>query len=124
MVINTGGEKVFAEEVEEALKRAPGVEDAIIVGVPDEIWGRVVIALVRNGVGYDEAQVRQALLAELAPYKLPKRIIPLTELPRHASGKSDYRRAAAIAEGVARGKPPLARAAWVTAASARRGLNA
>lgn len=97
MVINTGGEKVFVEEVEEALKRAPGVDDAIIVGVPDETWGRVVVALVCVGEGFDEARVRAALLSELAPYKLPKRILVQDELPRHASGKSDYRRAQEIA---------------------------
>lgn len=97
MVINTGGEKVFAEEVEEAMKRAPGVEDAIIVGVPDPRWGKKVVALARVGESYDEARVQAAMLTELAPYKLPKRTIILDELPRHASGKSDYRRALEIA---------------------------
>jgi acyl-CoA synthetase (AMP-forming)/AMP-acid ligase II len=96
LVINTGGEKVFAEEVEEALKRAPGVEDAVIVGVPDETWGKVVVALVLAGDGYEEPRVRDALLTELAPYKLPKRIIVQEELPRHASGKCDYQRALEI----------------------------
>lgn len=97
MVINTGGEKVFAEEVEEALKRAPGVVDAIVVGVPDEKWGKAIVALVQTRSDFDEAVVRQALLQELAPYKLPKRMIQLDEVPRHASGKGDYRRAAALA---------------------------
>ena len=96
-VINTGGEKVFAEEVEEALKRAPGIEDAIIVGVPHPIWGKAVIAVARVGTAYDEATVRAAMRADLAAYKLPKRIIVVDELPRHASGKSDYRRALEIA---------------------------
>jgi fatty-acyl-CoA synthase len=97
MVINTGGEKVFAEEVEEAMKRAPGIEDAIIVGVPDPKWGKTVIGLARVSPDYDEAVAQAAMLAELAPYKLPKRILLLDELPRHASGKSDYRRALEIA---------------------------
>ncbi len=96
-VINTGGEKVFAEEVEEALKRAPGVEDAIIVGVPDPVWGKAVVALARTGPGYDEGTARAAMRVDLAPYKLPKRIIIVDELPRHASGKSDYRTALEIA---------------------------
>lgn len=97
MVINTGGEKVFAEEVEEAMKRAPGIEDAIIVGVPDPVWGKKVIGLARTSDGYDESAAHAAMLQDLAAYKLPKRIIVLDDLPRHASGKSDYRRALEIA---------------------------
>lgn len=97
MVINTGGEKVFAEEVEEAMKRAPGIEDAIIVGVPDPIWGKAVVGLATVSDGYDEGAARAAMLGDLAAYKLPKRIIVLDTLPRHASGKSDYRRALEIA---------------------------
>jgi fatty-acyl-CoA synthase len=97
MVINTGGEKVFAEEVEEAMKRAPAIEDAIIVGVPDPTWGKTVIGLATVSDGYDEAAARASMLGDLAAYKLPKRIIVLDELPRHASGKSDYRRALEIA---------------------------
>ncbi len=97
MVINTGGEKVFAEEVEEAMKRAPGIEDAIVVGVPDPIWGRKIVALARVTAAYDAATAQQAMLADLAAYKLPKHVIVLDTLPRHASGKSDYRNALAIA---------------------------
>ncbi|WP_292682914.1 AMP-binding protein [Novosphingobium sp.] len=97
MVINTGGEKVFVEEVEEALKRAPGIVDAIVVGAPDEKWGKVIVALVETGSGFDEGAVRACLLRDLAPYKLPKRFIQMDEVPRHASGKGDYRRAASIA---------------------------
>ena len=96
-VINTGGEKVFTEEVEEAMKRAPGVEDAIVIGVPDATWGKAIVALVTVSAGYDEQAVRTAMLGSLAPYKLPKRIIVRDELPRHASGKSDYRQALEIA---------------------------
>ena len=96
-VINTGGEKVFAEEVEEALKRAPGIDDAMVVGVPDAIWGKAIVALATVTPSYDEAAARAAMLADLAPYKLPKRIIALPDLPRHASGKGDYRRALEIA---------------------------
>ncbi|MFZ4604425.1 MAG: AMP-binding enzyme, partial [Caulobacterales bacterium] len=93
----TGGEKVFVEEVEEALKRAPGIEDAIVVGVPNATWGKAIVALIRTGSGYDERNARTALEADLARYKLPRRIIVLDDLPRHASGKSDYRRATEIA---------------------------
>lgn len=100
-VINTGGEKVFTEEVEEAIKRAPGVEDAIVVGVPDPVWGKAVVALVSVSPIYDEAIARAAIATDLAAYKLPKRIIILDELPRHASGKSDYRGALEIASAPA-----------------------
>lgn len=97
LCINTGGEKVFVEEVEEALKRAPGIEDAIVVGVADETWGKAVVALISTAPAYDEAAARTALEADLARYKLPRRMIVLDDLPRHASGKSDYRRATEIA---------------------------
>ncbi|WP_017672742.1 acyl-CoA synthetase [Blastomonas sp. AAP53] len=97
LCINTGGEKVFVEEVEEALKRAPGIEDAIVVGVPDETWGKAIVALIRTAPGYDEASARAVLEADLARYKLPRRMIVLDDLPRHASGKSDYRRATEMA---------------------------
>ena len=97
MVINTGGEKVFAEEVEESLKRAPAIDDSMVVGVPDPAWGKIIVALVTATGRFDEAAVRAAMLTELAAYKLPKRIILLDELPRHASGKGDYRAAVALA---------------------------
>jgi 3-oxocholest-4-en-26-oate---CoA ligase len=97
MVINTGGEKVFVEEVEEALKRVPCVVDAMVVGVPDPKWGKAIAALVKPGQDFDEADVREALLSDLAPYKLPRKIMLVTELPRHATGKGDYRKAAEIA---------------------------
>ena len=99
MVINTGGEKVFGEEVEEALKRAPGVADAMVVGVPDPKWGKAVAALVKAEPGFDETIVREAMLQDLASYKLPRRYLLVDELPRHPSGKGDYRRAATIASG-------------------------
>ena len=97
MVINTGGEKVFDEEVEESLKRAPAIDDSMVVGVPDPAWGKIIVALVTATGRFDEAAVRAAMLTELAAYKLPKRIILLDELPRHASGKGDYRAAVALA---------------------------
>jgi fatty-acyl-CoA synthase len=96
MCINTGGEKVFPEEVEEALKRQPGIDDAMVVGTPDPQWGRAIIALVARRDGYDEATVRDGLKARLAGYKIPKHLLVVHELPRHASGKGDYRRAAEL----------------------------
>ncbi|WP_293902061.1 acyl-CoA synthetase [Phenylobacterium sp.] len=97
--INTGGEKVFPEEVEEALKLQPGVEDALVVGQPDEKWGKIVVAIVRRSAAYDETAVRAALGKTLSAYKHPKRIILVDEIPRHESGKADYRRATALVTG-------------------------
>ncbi len=96
MCINTGGEKVFPEEVEEALKRLPGIDDAMVVGIEDGKWGKAVAALIKANAGYEESSAMEALKKSLAPYKLPKRIVFLDELPRHASGKGNYREAIAI----------------------------
>ena len=96
MCINTGGEKVFPEEVEEALQRLQGIEDAMVVGVDDAKWGKAVVALVKANAEYNEGLIMEALKKSLAPYKLPKRIAVLDELPRHASGKGNYRAALEI----------------------------
>jgi 3-oxocholest-4-en-26-oate---CoA ligase len=95
--INTGGEKVFPEEVEEALKAQPGIGDAIVVGVPDEKWGKSIVALVKAEGSFDEARVRGGLSKTLSSYKHPKRFVLVDDVPRHASGKCDYRTAAALA---------------------------
>jgi acyl-CoA synthetase (AMP-forming)/AMP-acid ligase II len=93
--INTGGEKVFPEEVEEALKLHPAVADAVVVGVPDERFGEAVTAVVewRPGV---EAPASGALIAavrdRLAGYKAPKRVVGIASIGRAANGKVDYRR--------------------------------
>jgi acyl-CoA synthetase (AMP-forming)/AMP-acid ligase II len=96
LCINTGGEKVFVEEVEEALKRLPSIEDALVVGVADAVWGSAVAALLCVGPGFRESFVRAELQRVLAAYKIPKYFVPTHELPRHASGKGDYRRARAL----------------------------
>lgn len=98
MCINTGGEKVFVEEIEESLKRAQGVADAMVVGIADEKWGAKVVALIQTEEGFNEDKVRQAISTDLAAYKLPKRMIVLDELPRHASGKGNYQSAQTIAK--------------------------
>lgn len=100
MCINSGGEKIFVEEVEEALKRAPGVEDAIVVGIPDPKWGKAVVALVAVNNDYLECDVRDALKLDLASYKMPKRIDVLDKLPRQPSGKADYRAALKMAVNI------------------------
>ncbi|HVR28445.1 MAG TPA: acyl-CoA synthetase [Thermoanaerobaculia bacterium] len=93
--INTGGEKVFPEEVEEVLKRHPAVRDAACVGVPDARWGEAITALVeRNGsVGAAPAagELEAWVKAELAHYKAPKNVLFVDSLGRAANGKLDYR---------------------------------
>lgn len=105
LCINSGGEKIFVEEVEEALKRVPGVEDAMVLGVPDERWGSVAVALIRAEEDLDEASVCAFLATDLARYKLPRRMIRLEDLPRHASGKPDYRRARDLVAGLLADQP-------------------
>lgn len=97
--INTAGEKVYPEEIEEALKTHPVIEDALVVGVPDEKWGQAVTGVVRLDPAqpYDEAAIRAHVRGTLAGYKTPKSIVP-TERPLRASnGKADYKIAAEIA---------------------------
>ena len=96
MCINSGGEKIFVEEVEEALKRVPGIADAMVVGIPDPRFGNSVAALIEVGDEPDEAAIRTALAVDLAAYKIPRRIVRVAAVPRHASGKSDYRRASEL----------------------------
>ncbi len=99
LVINTGGEKVFVEEVEEALKAVPGVNDALVVGLPDERWGSIVVALVHGGTGRlpEEAAMRAGVTGKIAGYKVPKLFFPVDIMPRSDSGKADYKRAKALA---------------------------
>jgi len=96
--INTGGEKVFPEEVEEALKAQPGIEDALVVGRPDEVWGKIVVAIIRSAGPFNEAEIRAGLAKTLSSYKHPKKFVNVEVVPRHESGKADYRRARALAE--------------------------
>lgn len=100
LVINSGGEKIYVEEVEEALKRLPGVADTLVVGVPDARWGSAITALVRMQPGalLDEAAMRAGLAPYLAGYKMPKHFFHVEHLPRADSGKGDYRAARAQAD--------------------------
>jgi len=92
--INTGGEKVFPEEVEEALKAHPTVADAAVVGVPDERFGEAVTAVVEpvDGGPIDEAVLIAHVKQQLASYKAPKRVLAVETLARAANGKLDYAR--------------------------------
>jgi acyl-CoA synthetase (AMP-forming)/AMP-acid ligase II len=91
--INTGGEKVYPEEVEEVLKQHPAVEDCIVVGVADERWGQAVAAVVALADGRDVSP--EALIAmskeRLAAYKAPKHVVVVDHIVRSPAGKADYR---------------------------------
>ena len=92
--INTGGEKVFPEEVEEALKTHPSVRDAVCVGLPDERFGEVICAVVEAEPG-SEAQLSTLsdhVKALLAHYKAPRHVVVVDTIGRAPNGKVDYRR--------------------------------
>jgi fatty-acyl-CoA synthase len=93
VTINSGGEKIFAEEVEQALKHHPDVYDCVVVGTPHERWGQQVTALVklREGAARDEASLKQTAAEHVAHYKLPKAFVFVDEMVRAPSGKADYR---------------------------------
>src|SRR5262245_1392177 len=104
--INTGGEKVYAEEVEQVLRRHPAVADAVVVGTPDERFGEQVTAVVqpREGERVVPAELAEFASRSLARYKLPKTVVLVEEMVRSPSGKPDYRWARARAME-ARGLP-------------------
>lgn len=99
VTINSGGEKIFAEEVEHALKHHPAVYDAVVVGRPSTRWGEEVVALVklRAGAAAVDADLLEECARHVARYKLPKALFYLDEIVRSPSGKADYRWARAEA---------------------------
>ena len=102
--INSGGEKVFPEEVEEALRSHPAVFDAVVAGQPDPRWGERVVAVVSprpDVVQPDAGDVRAFLGTKLAGYKLPRALVWVEEIKRSPAGKQDYRWAKDIAAGAA-----------------------
>lgn len=90
-LINTGGEKVYSEEVEEVIKTHPAVYDAAVVGTPDPRWGEVVTALVelREGKTASPEEIKRHCREHLAAYKCPKHVFFVEKVPRAASGKID-----------------------------------
>jgi fatty-acyl-CoA synthase len=92
MTINSGGEKIFAEEVEQALIAHPEVDDALVVGRPSEKWGAEVVAVVQVRPGRDPTDDDLLTVAgdRLARYKLPKEIVRVDRVMRSPSGKADY----------------------------------
>ncbi len=99
LCINTGGEKVFPDEVEAALKSDDKVEDVVIVGVPDERYGERVVAVVQPHAGcqVDAEALRASCRGRLAGYKVPRQIVVIDAITRSPTGKPDYRWAKAIA---------------------------
>jgi fatty-acyl-CoA synthase len=97
--INTAGEKVFPEEVEETLKTQPAVEDALVLGVPDDKWGQAITGLVKlaPGAAFDEPALRAHVREALAGYKTPKRILVAGVNLRAPNGKADYKAAGEFA---------------------------
>jgi acyl-CoA synthetase (AMP-forming)/AMP-acid ligase II len=98
--INTGGEKVYPNEVEGVLKAHPDVEDCLVVGVPDDRWGQRVCALLapRDGATIALEDMQAHARRTLAGYKIPRAMCLVQRIKRHPSGKPDYRWATAIAE--------------------------
>ncbi|MGW3584811.1 acyl-CoA synthetase [Streptomyces rubiginosohelvolus] len=100
--INTGGEKVYPEEVEQALKSHADVYDALVAGVPDERWGNRVAAVVQLREGADALTldaVQVHCRTRLAGYKIPRALVLADRIQRSPSGKADYRWAKAVAAG-------------------------
>jgi acyl-CoA synthetase (AMP-forming)/AMP-acid ligase II len=99
IVINSGGEKIFPEEVESAVRSHPDVMDAIVCGAPDERWGQTVAAIVQPRAGHTAPSL-EALQAHcrdfVAGYKVPRRLHVVDAVERSPSGKPDYTWAAAI----------------------------
>jgi fatty-acyl-CoA synthase len=90
--INTGGEKVFPEEVEEVVKRAEGVRDCVVVGVPDERFGEAITAVVSVDKPLDADVLKTFVKQHLASYKAPKHVVFVEEVYRSPSGKADFKR--------------------------------
>ncbi|MEX2627220.1 MAG: acyl-CoA synthetase [Ilumatobacteraceae bacterium] len=96
VTINSGGEKIFAEEVEAAIKVHEGVYDCVVAGRPSGRWGNEVVAVIRrrDGADVDESGILAEAARHIARYKLPKAIVWVDEIVRSPSGKADYRWAA------------------------------
>ena len=101
VTINSGGEKIFAEEVERAVAAHPGVRDVVVAGRPSERWGNEVVAIVQleDGVEIDDDEILAEAARHVARYKLPKAIVRVPSVQRSPSGKADYRWAKAQATG-------------------------
>ena len=90
--INSGGEKVFPEEVEEAVRHYTAVQDVLVVGAPDERWGQKVVAVVTlaRGASFDRKEFDRVCRERLAGYKVPREVVVSEEIRRSPAGKADY----------------------------------
>jgi acyl-CoA synthetase (AMP-forming)/AMP-acid ligase II len=97
--VNTGGEKVYPEEVEMAIKGHPAVYDVLVVGIPDEKYGQAVAAVVelREGAELQLEELRTYLRGHLSGYKLPRALTVVDRIPRNATGKAQYPKAKELA---------------------------
>jgi fatty-acyl-CoA synthase len=99
VTVNSGGEKIFVEEVERAIAGHPAVADVVVTGRPSERWGSEVVAVVQpaDGAARDQASIVHHASAHIARYKLPKQVVFVERILRSPSGKADYRWAAETA---------------------------
>ena len=99
VTVNSGGEKIFVEEVERAIAGHPSVADVVVTGRPSERWGSEVVAVVQlaEGAVGDSASIVEHASGHIARYKLPKRVVFVDKVQRSPSGKADYRWAAETA---------------------------
>lgn len=97
--INTGGEKVYPEEVEMALKTHPAVFDALVIGTPDERFGNRVTAVIeaREGGAPTLEELDSHLRSQLSGYKIPRSLVVVDQIPRHVTGKANYPKARELA---------------------------
>ncbi|RLV57256.1 acyl-CoA synthetase [Aeromicrobium phragmitis] len=102
ITINSGGEKIYAEEVEEVLRSHPLLADAVVVGRPHERWGNEVVAVIQEASPTSDEDLRHDLAQRLARYKLPKAFIRVDQLRRSPAGKPDYVWARQLAESPSR----------------------
>jgi 3-oxocholest-4-en-26-oate---CoA ligase len=93
LVVNTGGEKVFVEEVEEVLRAHPAIADALVVGRPSERWGEEIVALIelRGQAGAGAGELHALCTSRLARFKAPKEFLFVEQIQRLGNGKADYR---------------------------------
>ncbi len=94
-VINSGGEKIFPEEVEEAVKRVDGIVDCLVIGIDDDRFGQAVtaVASISAGAMVTESEVIAVVKRDLAAFKAPKRVLFIEQVPRAPNGKADYKAA-------------------------------